>query len=157
MKALGALALLLALVACGGDADGGTDGGSGDDASDPPASTGTPDTTDEPGRGEVDLASTEVCDVVRQGIDAFNLGDLDGTIERFEAAVPLAESLADDEPSDDTDLLLRAVRYYAGLAADDYVEASQTSPEFLLYKEFTLTRCAYEGPPTEATDPAVPA
>lgn len=156
--------LLLALVACGG----GDDGSAAEAPSEASTSAASPDESDvpdapsetdgtEPGAEEVDLASTEVCERVREGIDAFNLGDLDGTIGLFTDAVPLAEALADDEPSDDTALLLRAVRYYAELPAADYVEASQTAPEFLRYKEFTLTRCAYQGPPGEATDPAVPA
>jgi len=94
---------------------------------------------------------------VRDGIDAFNVGDLEGTIELFEEAVPLAEDLAREQPSDGTETLLDAVRYYAEIPAEDYVEESTSSPDFLRFKEFTLTECAYAGPPDEATDPAIPA
>lgn len=153
MKALAALVLLAGLTttACSGGSDE-----SGDDpAPSTPSAPGTSSTG--PDGPEIDLAATEVCGLVRDGIDAFNLGDLEGTIDMFEEAIPLAEDLAEDKPSEQTRTLLDAVRYYAGIPAKDYVEESQTSGEFLEFKEFTLTECAYVGPPSDATDPAIPA
>lgn len=153
MKALAAVVLVATLAACGGTGDGDGDlGGSPRrlDVPTPPSSSAAPGPA-------TDLASTEVCDLVRQGIDAFNVGDLDGTIERFEAAEPLAEELAEDQPSDDTATLLDAVRYYAELPADEYAEANESSPEFLRFKDFTLTECAYTGAPGEPSDTGVPA
>ena len=152
MKALAALVLLVALTttACSG--------GSDDSADDPDRSTPfVPDASASGGGSEIDLAATDVCGLVRDGIDAFNIGDLEGTIDTFEEAIPLAEDLAEEKPSEQTTTLLDAVRYYAGIPAKDYVEESQTSAEFLKFKEFTLTECAYGGPPAEATDPAIPA
>ncbi|MEO9322497.1 hypothetical protein ABFT23_03350 [Nocardioides sp. C4-1] len=143
MRILAPLALVLVLSACGGTDD---DGGDGDGPSSSPSET-----------SDVVLAETEVCDLVRQGIDAFNLGDLDGTVERFETAVPEAEALADDQPSSDTEALLDAVRYYAELPVEDYLEASVSSPEFLRFKDFTLTECAYAAPPVGSSEPALPA
>lgn len=151
MKALGALVLLvaLALTACS----------NGDEATDPnrerplvPSASASLS-----GGSDADLASTDVCGLVRDGIDAFNVGNLEKTIATFEDAIPLAEDLARDQPSQDTKTLLDAVRYYAGIPAKDYVGESQSSTEFLRFKDFTLDRCAYGGPPLEATDPAIPA
>jgi hypothetical protein len=150
VKAPGALALLLALsvTACSGDDS------SSDDSRERPF---VPSSSASGRQDAVDLAATDVCAKVREGIDAFNVGDLEGTISTFEEAIPLAEDLADSQPSDDTRVLLDAVRYYAGIPARDYLEASQSSSEFLRFKTFTLDRCAYVGPPAEATDPAIPA
>ncbi|MDO9456265.1 hypothetical protein [Nocardioides sp.] len=153
MKGLVALVLLLGLAACSGsDSDGPGD----DTASD--ARPFSPAPTDKGGETDaVDLAGTDVCGLVREGVDAFNVGDLEGTIAKFEEALPLAEDLADDKPSDETRVLLDAIRYYAELPAEDYVEANQSAPDFQRFKAFTLTACAYEGPPAGATDPAIPA
>ncbi len=150
MKALAALVLVLAVSGCSG---------SDDDTADAPSpgpssrSENAPVDPVDP----VDLAATDVCGLVREGIDAFNLDDLDLTVEKFEEAVPLAEDLAADQPSDDTETLLDAVRYYAELPTEDYVEANQSSPEFLRFKDFTLTECAYTGAPGEPSDTGVPA
>ncbi len=159
MKAVAALALLLALTACSGSDDTRADDGD-EPAAAPPSSAPAPFVPDPsaPDDTGLDLATTDVCDLVREGIDQFNLGDLEATIEAFEDAIAPAEQLADDQPSDRTRTLLDAVRYYAALPADDYLEASQSSPEFLRFKDFTLTECAYTGPPGGATaDPAIPA
>ena len=52
---------------------------------------------------------------MRTGIEAFNLGDYVGTVEHFEAALPLAEE--QDDGSTMASQLIEAVRYYAdGLA-----------------------------------------
>ena len=40
---------------------------------------------------DVPVVDSGACEKVRTGIEAFNLGDYDGTVEHFEAAVPLAE------------------------------------------------------------------
>ncbi|MCW2815087.1 MAG: hypothetical protein JWN84_2542 [Nocardioides sp.] len=143
MKALAALVLVLALTGCAGSDDAAV-----------PADLPSPSRASQ---APVDLAGTDVCGLVREGIDAFNLDDLDLTVEKFEAAVPLAEDLAADQPSDETETLLDAVRYYAELPTDEYVEANQSSPEFLRFKDFTLSECAYTVAPGEPSDTGVPA
>ena len=55
-------------------------------------------------------------------------------------------SLADAQPSDDTETLLDAVRYYAGLPAEEYVEATVSSPDFLRSRT-SPSECAYRPPP----------
>ncbi|WP_148615386.1 hypothetical protein [Nocardioides rubriscoriae] len=158
MKALATVVLLLGLTACSGSGDDQASGAPAGPASTTPSSPSAPLAPPPQGPGGPDLADTEVCDLVRQGIDQFNLGDLDATIARFEDAVPLAEQLAEDQPSAKTETLLDAVRYYAGLPAEDYQEANVSSPEFAEFKDFTLTECAYTGLPAgQTTDPAIPA
>ncbi len=144
-------ALLLAVVLAGC-----TSGGDPDDAEPGADSTPfVPETSKTP-KPVVDLSGTEVCAKVRAGVDAFNLGDIEGTLAEFADAVPLAEQLAEDEPSTDADILLEAVRYYAAIPADEYVEASQTSSDFLRYKEYTLNEC-HAGGPVDPGDTGVPA
>lgn len=89
-------------------------------------------------------SDTPACAEVRAGIAAFNEGDYEETIERFVAAVPLAEEQLDGSAAADD--LLEAVRWYAELPAEDYPEAAISSPEFATYKAITLGQC----------DPAVP-
>ena len=91
------------------------------------------------------------CDEVVQGIAAFNLGDFDETVRHFEAAVPLAEAAADEDDSPAASDLLDAVRYYAELPAEDYLEAAESSPDFAKYKAITLGQCASAD--GEDTDP----
>lgn len=144
-----ALLLTVALTGCASDDDAG-------DADPGPDSTPfVPEASKTP-KPVVDLSDTEVCSHVRAGVDAFNSGDIEGTLEEFEVAVPLAEQLAEDEPSTDADILLEAVRYYAAIPADEYVEQSQTSSDFLRYKEYTLNECRAGGP-VEPGDTGVPA
>lgn len=147
MRSLLVVPLLLALAACGSD----------DPAPAGPPSAGSTSATPGTPETEIDLAPTRACELVRDGIDAFNVGDLNGTVDLFEQAVPEAERLVEDSPSDLTRELLDAVRYYADLPAADYVEANVSDPEFLRYKDFTLTECAYGGPPVESADPGIPA
>lgn len=145
MRTLAAtLLLVLTLCACSGDE--GEDGGDTRRAGDPPPTT-APD--DVPGAFE----DTEACAEVRAGIDAYNLGDVEETVARFEAAVPLGEELAAGDPS--AEPLLEAIRYYAALPAAQY-EAASPSPEFQRHKTVTLTQCAYgAGPaPSETPRPA---
>lgn len=110
----------------------GCTGAGGQSRSDPGASQAVP----EPGVPVVDSAA---CEEVRTGIDAFNLGDYDGTVEHFEAAVPLAEE--QDDGSAEASQLVEAVRYYAALDAELYPEAARSSPEFARYKAITLGQC----------------
>ena len=100
-------------------------------------STATPSETPSDDAGNV--ADSEACDEVRAGIDAFNQGDFEGTVEHFEAAVPLAE--ARDDGSQAAGDLVDAVHYYADLAPEDYSEAAASSPDFLKYKNITLGQC----------------
>ncbi|PUA80361.1 hypothetical protein C7S10_14640 [Nocardioides currus] len=95
--------------------------------------------TPAPTPGPGDVVDSEACDEVRQGIDAFNLGRYDETVEHFENAVPLAEE--QDDGSEAASQLVEAVRYYADLAAGLYPEAARTSPDFAKYKAITLGQC----------------
>lgn len=152
MKAL-ALAVLLATVGtvalsgCG--SDGGGDGSDGGTGREPGSSSST-------ATEQLDLATTRVCDLVRRGVDAFNNGDVAETIERFQEAVPLAEELATQQPSADTERLRDAVDYYAGIPADEYVEANDSDPTFADYRDFTLVTCEYDGP-LQPSDTGIPA
>jgi hypothetical protein len=85
------------------------------------------------------VVDSQACEEVRTGIEAFNLGDYDGTVEHFEAAVPLAEE--QDDGSTKASELIEAVRYYAALDAEAYPEAARSSPEFAKYKAITLGQC----------------
>jgi hypothetical protein len=64
------------------------------------------------------------------------------------AAVPLAEG--QDDGSALAGDLVDAVRYYAGLAAEDYPEAARTSAEFAKYKAITLGQFMPVGGETDA-------
>ncbi len=92
-------------------------------------SAGEPSGSD-PGAGQappapdVPVVDSQACEEVRTGIEAFNLGDYDGTVEHFEAAVPLAEE--QDDGSTKASELIEAVRYYAALDAEAYPEAARS-------------------------------
>ncbi|WP_345463519.1 hypothetical protein [Nocardioides marinquilinus] len=146
------LVCVLALGACssGGSDDDPDDGGSADVGAATTSSAA-------PAPEDLAAALAEVCVEVTAGIDAFNYGDLDETVARFEAAVPLAEAAAEEAPSAETEAMLEAVRYYADLPADDYLEASASSPEFLRHKNTTLTLCNYQGPPADGPSSGVEA
>ena len=85
------------------------------------------------------VIDSEACAEVRSGIEAFNLGELDETVEHFEKALPLAEER--DDGSRPASQLIEAVRYYAELDAEDYPEAARTSSDFAKYKAITLGQC----------------
>ena len=93
------------------------------------------------GSAHPDRAAT--CEQVVLGIDAFNRGALDQTVAHFRTAVPIARAADDGSPAAH-DLVL-AVEYYAALPAEDYPEASATSPEFAHFKEVTLGQCVAGG------------
>jgi hypothetical protein len=95
------------------------------------------------------VVDSPACTEVRAGIDAFNHGDFDETVEHFEAAVPLAE--AQDDGSETAGDLVDAVRYYAELDAERYLDASRSSPQFAMYKAITLGQCRPAG--DESDDP----
>ena len=92
-----------------------------------------------PSADDIPVVDSEACEEVRTGIEAFNLGDYDGRVEHFEAALPLA--LEQDDGSTMASELIEAVRYYAALDAELYPEAARTSPEFATYKAITLGQC----------------
>lgn len=145
MRTLALVLLVIGLTAC-----------SPDDDDEPARSAGETSTSSGPDTDLRDLSDTETCAEVTAGINAFNVGDLDETIMRFQAAVPLAEELAADDRG--AEQLLEAVRYYAELPAEEYLEASESSPNFLRYKQITLTQCAYQIAPLPAPeDTGVPA
>lgn len=92
---------------------------------------------------DMPVVDSEACAEVRAGIDAFNEGEFDETVERFEAALPLAEE--QDDGSRMAADLVEAVRYYAELDAEAYPEAARTSPDFARYKTITLGQCVVPG------------
>lgn len=92
-----------------------------------------------PRSGDVAVVDSEACGEVRAGIDAFNVGELDETVEHFRVALPLAEE--QDDGSVLATQLIEAVRYYAELDAELYPDASRSSPEFAKYKAITLGQC----------------
>ncbi len=88
---------------------------------------------------------TQACAEVRAALDAFDAGDFEEAVERFEAAVPLAEDRAERTPSERADLLLEAVRWYAALAPEDYPEA-RDSDRFARYQAITVAQCVVGEP-----------
>ena len=98
--------------------------------------TASDDPTDSPS-----AKSSEACEEVRAGIDAFNEGDYATTVARFRKAIPLAQDQADADDSQRSDDLLEAVRYYADLDPADYPESARSSEEFAKYKAITLGQC----------------
>lgn len=114
------------------------------------SSTSEPDRDARPSTGSSETAAPDMpvvdskaCAEVRAGIDAFNAGELDETVERFEAALPLAEE--QDDGSRMAEDLVEAVRYYADLEAEAYPEAARSSPDFARYKAITLGQCVPPG------------
>lgn len=106
---------------------------------------------------DADSAATDACTEVRAGIDAFNTGDFDETVDRFRAALPLAEDQARTDDSTKAADLLEAVQYYADLEAGMYADAARTSPDFEKYKQITLGQCGpIEQPnPDDVEEPGV--
>ncbi len=152
MRRTAVLVLLPVLVACGGPAPGGDPGPSPSRSASPaPGPEGSED--DPPGAAP---ARTPACAEVRAGIAAFNEGDFDETVARFEEAVPLAEDQLDG--SERADQLLEAVRWYAALPPEDYAEAAVSSQEFQVYKDITLSQCdPVPDGPVDSTPPPVEA
>lgn len=95
--------------------------------------------TPSPRPGDTAVIDSEACEQVRTGIAAFNVGQYDETVARFEEALPLAEE--QDDGSVPASELIEAVRYYAELDAELYPEAARSSPEFAKYKAITLGQC----------------
>jgi len=142
---VGALLPLVVLIgACSNDTTGRAEGTS----STPSESQGNAD-SDRATEGPLEPApaGTDACAEVRAGIDAFNVGEFEETVEHFVAAVPLAAAQLDRTESIAGEDLLEAVRYYAELAPDDYPAAALTSPEFAKYKQITLSQCGSPQPP----------
>ena len=99
------------------------------------------------------VVDSPACTEVRAGIDAFNQGDFDGTVEHFEAALPLAEE--QDDGSAAAGQLVDAVRYYAELRPGRYPDAARSSPDFARNKAITLGQCMpvdYEDAESPGTD-----
>ncbi len=122
-----ATALVVAALAAGCSGADETPGTSA-----PTSATPTPDE-------DVPVVDSLACEEVRTGIEAFNEGDYEGTVDHFVAAVPLAEDR--DDGSQAAGDLVEAVHYYADLAAEDYPEAARSSQEFAKYKAITLGQC----------------
>lgn len=137
MKAL-VVATALVVVALAGGCTG--TGGS----SEPAGSSGSSGSS----APEVPVIDSQACEEVRTGIDAFNAGDYAATVEHFELAVPLA--VEQDDGSTRAGDLIEAVRYYAALDPDRYLEAARSSPEFAKYKAITLGQCAVGSDTSEA-------
>ena len=138
--------LLLALVAGCGGGEPVTDAGRAPSAS--PSAGSSPDapSASSPSASPTytDPSGSPACAEVRDGIDAFNAGDLVGTVDHFEEAVPLAKDQLDG--SQEADDLLEAVEWYAALPPEDYPGASRSSAEFAKYQVITLGQC---GPVSE--------
>ena len=85
---------------------------------------------------------------MRAGIDAFNVGRFDETVEHFQLALPLAE--AQDDGSVAASRLVEAVRYYAELRrrADVVYRISPAKhlPRYQVDKSFNYVDGAYERP-----------
>ncbi len=148
-----ATVVVVGLALAGGCAGDGASDGSGDrqgtgrsDES-APQDPGTP-VAPSPRSGDAPVVDSEACDEVRSGIEAFNTGEFDETVEHFEEALPLAEG--QDDGSVLAGQLIEAVRYYAELDAELYPEAARSSPEFAKYKAITLGQCLprEDGTPT---------
>lgn len=125
MRSIAAAAAVLALTAA-------CTGGGGDD-------------------GTAQRAFDQTCGLVRSGVAAFNENDYPETIERFRAALDPARRLAaatDDPRADD---LLEAVEYYAGLPADKYRKAFESSPDFKRHQATTLGQCG-DAQPEDSPD-----
>lgn len=122
-----AVALLLALAACGSDTT----------------------TSSEPTAAELQL---KACEGVRAGIAAFNEQDYAGTVEEFADAEEPAKAFAAKTDSNNAEDLLEAVTYYAELAPDDYAEAARSSKDFAKYKAITLGQCTDGKPLDQPTD-----
>lgn len=103
----------------------------------PRSSDGAPSAT--PTEDATTVVDSPACEEVRAGIDAFNLGDFEGTVEHFEDALPLAEE--QDDGSAAAEQLVDAVRYYAELRPGRYPEAARSSPDFARKKAITLGQC----------------
>ena len=127
---------------------------SGDDGS-----SGLP--LEAPSASAPSTSEPSACPEVRAGINDFNAGDFEGTVDHFELALSGAQEQDDEERSAATGDLLEAVEYYADLPPEDYREAARSSPEFAKYKEITLGQCLSPGgqppgsPPT-SEEPVVP-
>lgn len=134
VKTLVAALMLLLLGACGIGGPSSGRAGSGD----PEPSTG----------------AVAACDEVVAGIEAFNAGDFDATVAHFQKAIPLAEAEAKADDSIAARDLLEAVHFYADLAPRDYLESSQSSPEFAKYKKITLGQCPPGAPPPSPGTPS---
>lgn len=143
-------ALLVLLGACSSAGEAGQNGRA--PRADSPTSA-APSLPSDAAPGTAGDADAETCAQVRAGIEAFNRGDYEETVARFEEAVPLALAARDDSASGA--LLAEAVQYYADLPPQDYPEASRSSDDFAKYKQITLGLCA-DGPPS-SEDPGVPA
>ena len=109
----------------------------------------------EPAAQESTPAATDACDQVRAGIDAFNEGDYDKTVELFRKALPLAQDQAEEDDSTEASDLVEAVKYYADLDPADYPESARTSDDFAKYKAITLGQCVPVEQPDDAEEPPV--
>lgn len=135
--------LLLAFVAGCTAGDPQADQGPSGSGSASSASPSEPSPSSPPSGPAKNPARTPACAEVRAGIDAFNAGDFDLTVEHFEKAVPLAQDQLDGSAAADD--LLEAVTWYAQLPPDDYLDASTGSPDFARYKAITLGQCVSPG------------
>ena len=161
-RPLAALTVALLLSGCGVLGDGGGDAPERTEGAQSPAPVPSKPAPSDPGllppglgSDQPDASDTEVCGLVRAGIDAFNRGEPDVTVERFTEALPLSEERVeqvDAEERASAEDLRDAVEYYATLPAEDYLEAAASSPEFERNKQITLGQCVAGVVP----DPAAP-
>lgn len=117
--------------------------------------TSTPSGSDDPFAAQPDASDTKACAQVRAGIDAFNVHDYKGSVDRFRLAVPLAQAQARSNPSRGANDLVEAVKYYAGIVPEDYLKAAAT-PQFVKYQVITLGQCG-PGDASSGSSPGVTA
>lgn len=132
-----ALSAVIGTLLLGGCSSGEPSSGSSQDSGGSSRPSASP--SDAPSSGGTGREA--VCRKVRAGVDAFNAGDLQDTVVEFKEAVPLAVRAQRQDPSRESGLLLRAVRYYAALPANDYPQAAGSSLEFQKWKAVTLGLC----------------
>ncbi|QWC85855.1 hypothetical protein KLP28_03675 [Nocardioidaceae bacterium] len=88
---------------------------------------------------------TAVCAAVRDGIDAYNIGDLEESVQAFDDALPLARTHAAQQGAGEgaraAQALLEAVRYYAGLSVTELRDAFPASRDTVRYQQTTLEQC----------------
>ena len=97
--------------------------------------------------------STPACAEVRAGIDEFNAQDFDAPSRTSARPCRSPRTRPTTTRPPQAEDLLEAVRYYADLAPEDYLEASASSPEFAKYKAITLGQCASPAGPSESPGP----
>jgi predicted small lipoprotein YifL len=121
MRSIAAVALLVALTACG-------------------SSTPREPKLPPPAKTEAGTQA-QTCAEVQLGIDAFNDQDYVGTMKHFKRAEVYAKVHAREWGGAEAAALLQAVDYYAHLPPEAYPNAARTSVDFQRFTVPTLSQC----------------